>query len=215
MRAVKEAGGLTLVQEPETAKYDGMPNSAVATGLVDKVMDIRDMPGAIRDYFDRGQPGAVRLPDVTDFLLKVCEELRFRLGHDFSQYKRTTMLRRVQRRMQVVGATTGEAYLEQLHDHSNEADLLFRDLLINVTCFFRDSEAFNLLRQQVIPELLRDKGASDTVRIWAPGCSSGEEAYSIAILMAEALSRMRTRPAVQIFATDIDEPMLQKARAAS
>ena len=215
LRAVKEAGGLTLVQVPETAKYDGMPNSAVATGLVDKVMDIRDMPGAIRDYFDRAQSGAVRLPDVTDFLLKVCEELRYRLGHDFSQYKRTTMLRRVQRRMQVVGAETGEAYLERLHEHSNEADLLFRDLLINVTCFFRDSEAFNLLRTQVIPELLRDKGASDTVRIWAPGCSSGEEAYSIAILMAEALARMRTRPSVQIFATDIDEPMLQKARAAS
>ena len=215
LRAVKEAGGLTLVQEPDTAKYDGMPKSAVATGLVDKILKVQQMPGAIRDYFDRGQANILNLPDVTDFLLRVCDELRHRLGHDFSQYKRSTMLRRIQRRMQVIGATAGEKYLEWLRDKPDEADLLFRDLLINVTCFFRDSEGFDYLRREVIPELLRGKGVGDTVRIWAPGCSSGEEAYSIAILMAEAMSRLRARPAVQIFATDIDEQMLQKARGAS
>jgi len=215
LRAVKDAGGLTLVQEPESAKYDGMPKSAVATGLVDKILDVAAMPGAIRDYFERAQSGTLEVPDITDFLQKVCEQLRYRLGHDFSQYKRTTMMRRIQRRMQVVGAATGDAYLERLHEDGYEADLLFRDLLINVTCFFRDAEAFNLLRRQVIPELLRDKGAGDTIRIWAPGCSSGEEAYSIAILIAEALARTRARPTVQIFATDIDEAMLQKARMAS
>ncbi len=215
LRAVKEAGGLTLVQEPDTAKYDGMPNSAVGTGLVDKVLDVAAMPGAIRDYFDRVQSGALHMPDVTDFLLKVCEEIRYRLGHDFSQYKRTTMMRRVQRRMQVLGTATGEEYLDRLRDNPVEADLLFRDLLINVTCFFRDSEVFNTLRRDVIPELIKDKGAGDTIRIWAPGCSSGEEAYSLAILMAEALSRTRARPTVQIFATDIDEAMLQKARMAA
>jgi two-component system, chemotaxis family, CheB/CheR fusion protein len=215
LRAVKEAGGLTLVQDPETAKYDGMPNSAVATGLVDKILKVQHMPGAIRDYFDRGQASILNLPDVTDFLLKVCEELRHRLGHDFSQYKRSTMLRRIQRRMQVIGETAGEKYLEWLRDKPDEADLLFRDLLINVTCFFRDSEAFDYLRREVIPDLLRGKGAGDTIRIWAPGCSSGEEAYSIAILMAEACSRLRARPSVQIFATDIDEQMLQKARSAA
>jgi len=214
LRAVKEAGGLTLVQDPETAKYDGMPKSAVATGLVDKVMAVGDMPAAIRDYFDRSQPGVLSLPDVTDFLLTVCEEIRHRLGHDFSQYKRSTMLRRIQRRMQVVGATTGAEYLERLRDKQDEARLLFRDLLINVTCFFRDAEAFDYLRREVIPELLRDKGAGDSIRIWTPGCSSGEEAYSIAILIAEALSRARAKPSVQIFATDIDEAMLQKARSA-
>jgi two-component system CheB/CheR fusion protein len=117
--------------------------------------------------------------------------------------------------MQVVGASTGAEYLERLQDKPLEADLLFRDLLINVTCFFRDAEAFDFLRREVIPALLKDKGASDTVRIWAPGCSSGEEAYSIAMLVTEALARMRARPAVQIFATDIDEQMLQKARKAS
>jgi two-component system CheB/CheR fusion protein len=215
LRAVKEAGGLTLVQDPETAKYDGMPKSAVATGLVDKVLNVRDMPAAIRDYYDRGQPGVFSLPDITDFLLNVCEHLRHRLGHDFSQYKRSTMLRRIQRRMQVVSASSGAEYLTQLRDRADEAELLFRDLLINVTCFFRDAEAFDFLRRVVIPALLKDKGASDSVRIWAPGCSSGEEAYSVAILMAEALGRMRARPSVQIFATDIDEPMLQKARKAS
>jgi two-component system CheB/CheR fusion protein len=215
LRAIKEAGGLTLVQNPETAKYDGMPKSAVATGLVDKVLGVADMPAAIRDYFERGQASIVSLPDVTDFLLKVCDHLRHRLGHDFSQYKRSTMLRRVQRRMQVVSASTSDEYLERLDSKLDEAKLLFRDLLINVTCFFRDAEAFDLLRREVIPDLLRDKGASDTLRIWAPGCSSGEEAYSLAILIAEAFGRMQTRPGVQIFATDIDETMLQKARTAS
>jgi two-component system CheB/CheR fusion protein len=215
LRAIKEAGGLTLVQEPATAKYDGMPKSAVATGLVDKVALVADMPGAVRDYFDRGQASIVSLPDVTDFLLGVCEHLRHRLGHDFSQYKRSTMLRRVQRRMQVVGAATGAEYLDRLQSKPDEPSLLFRDLLINVTCFFRDAEAFDFLRREVIPELLRDKGASDTIRIWTPGCSSGEEAYSLAIMISEALARMQVRPSVQIFATDIDEAMLHKARAAS
>jgi two-component system, chemotaxis family, CheB/CheR fusion protein len=213
LRAVKEAGGLAIAQDPDTAKYDGMPRSAVATGLVDNVLPAKDMPGALRDYFERSQSLALALPDDGDLLAKVCEELRLRVGHDFSQYKRSTMLRRVQRRMQVVGAVAGEDYLDRLRTSPHEADLLFRDLLINVTCFFRDTEAFDFLRREVIPALLSGKGASDTVRIWSAGCSSGEEAYSIAILIAEALSRQRARPAVQIFATDIDEPMLQRARA--
>ena len=192
LRAVKEAGGLTLVQKPQTAKYDGMPNSAVATGLVDKVLDVSAMPLAIRDYFDRGQARVFDLPDIADFLIDVCGELRMRLGHDFSQYKRSTMLRRVQRRMQVIGAANGQDYLDQLREKPPEAELLFRDLLINVTSFFRDAEAFDVLRREIIPKLLADKGAGDKIRIWAPGCSSGEEAYSIAILLAEALSRARS-----------------------
>ena len=212
LRAVKEAGGLTLVQEPESAKYDGMPKSAVATGFVDKVLNVRDMPAALHDYFERSQDGA--FIEDSDFLLKICEELRRKLGHDFSQYKRSTMLRRVQRRMQVLGTASTDDYLRRLRENDREADLLFRDLLINVTCFFRDSEPFDYLRREVIPELLRNKGAADTVRIWTPGCSSGEEVYSIAILVSEYLARMDARPRVQIFATDIDEPMLQKARLA-
>ena len=115
--------------------------------------------------------------------------------------------------MQVIGATAGEKYLEWLRDKPDEADLLFRDLLINVTCFFRDSEGSTICAAKSIPELLRGKGVGDTIRIWAPGCSSGEEAYSIAILMAEAVSRLRARPAVQIFATDIDEQMLRRRGA--
>jgi two-component system CheB/CheR fusion protein len=215
LRAVKEAGGLTLAQEPETAKYDGMPKSAVATGLVDRVLAVRDMPKAIRDYFEHtpAASGGANEED-TAFLLKVCDELRRRLGHDFSQYKRSTMLRRVHRRMQVIGAASQAAYLARLHEQPSEAELLFRDLLINVTNFFRDAEAFDYLRREVIPELFRNKGAGDTVRIWAPGCSSGEEAYSIAILITEHLARAEVKPRVQIFATDIDEPMLQKARNA-
>jgi two-component system CheB/CheR fusion protein len=214
LRAVKEAGGLTLAQEPESAKYDGMPRSAVATGLVDKVLGVSDMPAAISDYFNRALAGAPALPEDSDFLLKVCADVRHRLGHDFSQYKRSTMLRRIHRRMQVVGAATAAAYLDSLRTDAAEADLLFRDLLINVTCFFRDADAFDLLRREVIPNILKGKGAGDIVRIWTPGCSSGEEAYSIAILISEVLARADVRPRVQIFATDIDEQMLHKARTA-
>jgi len=214
LRAVKEAGGLTLAQEPTSAKYEGMPHSAVATGLVDRVLPVHDMPGALRDYFDRTQAGAPDLAEEAEFLKRVCGELRRKLGHDFSQYKHSTMLRRAHRRMQVVGAASGDEYLKRLRDSDDESGLLFRDLLINVTSFFRDAEAFDYLRREVVPELLLGKGAADTVRIWTPGCSSGEEAYSIAILLAEQLSRMDARPRVQIFATDIDEQMLQKAREA-
>lgn len=214
LRAVKEAGGLTLVQEPDSAKYDGMPKTAVATGLVDRVLAVRDMPAALTDYFSRSQESIPALPEDADFLLKVCEDLRHRLGHDFSQYKRSTMLRRIHRRMQVIGAATAEAYLERLASDPIEAELLFRDLLINVTCFFRDAEAFDYLRREVVPRLLKGKGAGDIVRIWTPGCSSGEEAYSLAILLSEALGRLEVRPRVQIFATDIDEQMLAKARLA-
>ena len=214
LRAVKEAGGLTLAQEPSTAKYDGMPRSAVATGLVDKVLVVGEMPGSIRAYFDHAKSGATALVDQDDFLQRMSELMRDRLGHDFSQYKRSTMLRRVQRRMQVVGLSNAEDYLERLGESGGEAELLFRDLLINVTCFFRDAEAFDFLRREVVPSILENKTAVDTVRVWGPGCSSGEEAYSIAILFAEALARRKDRPSVQIFATDIDEPMLQKARDA-
>ena len=213
LRAVKEAGGLTLVQMPDSAKYDGMPKSAVATRCVDRVLDVPDMPAALRDYFDRGQSPVLSLPDVTDFLQQVCEEVRKRIGHDFSQYKRTTMLRRIQRRMQVVGAATATEYLTRLRGDGGEADLLFRDLLINVTCFFRDSEVFDFVRREVIPGLLADKGAADTVRVWIPGCSSGEEAYSFAILLVEAAASSRSAPAIQIFATDIDKDALDKGRA--
>jgi two-component system CheB/CheR fusion protein len=215
LRAVKEAGGLTLVQTPESAKYDGMPKSAVATGLVDQVLAVREMPEAIRSYFERNQGGSLALPNVDEFLKRVYQELRFRLGHDFSQYKRSTVLRRIERRTQVLGTSTGAEYLARLHASSDEATLLFRDLLINVTSFFRDPETFDILRTRVIPELLKDKGAGDTVRVWTPGCSSGEEAYSIAILFAEALAAQPVKPTVQIFATDIDEQMLTKAREAS
>lgn len=216
LRAVKEAGGLTLAQDTETAKYDGMPKAAIATGLVDRVLPPADMPLEIRNYFDRRDAGGISLPEATDFLIAACQELRRTLGHDFSQYKRGTMLRRIRRRMQVVGAQTTDEYLNRLRTSPNESELLFRDLLINVTCFFRDPEAFDFLRRETIPELLRGKGAADTVRIWTPGCSSGEEAFSLAILFAEELSRMpHGRPSVQILATDIDEQMLQRARAGS
>jgi two-component system CheB/CheR fusion protein len=214
LRAVKEAGGLTLVQSPETAKYDGMPLSAAATGLVDHILPTADMPAALANYFGAAED-AMSLEEqeaAAAYVLSVCETMRLRVGHDFSQYKRNTLLRRIARRMQVLGVTTHDQYLEKLKEAGQECELLLRDLLINVTEFFRDKKAFRALREEVIADLVSRASAADTLRIWVPGCSSGEEAYSIAILVAEEMKRAAVRPRVQVFATDIDAQMLEFAR---
>jgi two-component system CheB/CheR fusion protein len=139
-----------------------MPKSAVATGLVDKVLKVQ--PCRRHPRLFRTRPGqCLQSSGRYGLSPKVCDELRQRLGHDFSQYKRSTMLRRIQRRMQVIGASDGERYLDWLRNRVDEADLLFRDLLINVTCFFRDSEYFDYLRREVIPALLQGRGAGDTI----------------------------------------------------
>ena len=139
--------------------------------------------------------------------------LRNQIGHDFSGYKTKTFLRRVQRRMQVTQLDTIEAYVERLRQEPHEVDALFRDLLINVTNFFRDADAFEAWRDLVIPKLFEGRGADDTVRVWVPGCATGEEVFSIAMLLREQMDRLTAVPRVQIFATDIDERALAVARA--
>jgi two-component system, chemotaxis family, CheB/CheR fusion protein len=216
LRAIKEGGGLTLAQSE--AEYDGMMRSAVATGLVDFVLRVEEIPAKLVDYFSH----LSRLEDhegnkapqarAADYLDQITAILRAQTGHDFSDYKDRTILRRVQRRMHVLQIDDVAAFVERLRHDSHEVDLLFQDLLIGVTNFFRDPEAFATLEREVIPNLFKDKGPGDTVRVWVPGCATGEEAYSIAILLREHTPKSERKPKLQIFASDIDSHALDIAR---
>ncbi|MCA2011593.1 PAS domain-containing protein [Cereibacter sphaeroides] len=214
IRAIKEHGGLAIAQEPSDARYDGMPLAAEGTGLVDFIRPARDILSVLSDYFARQS-----LPDTDDappamgdHIDELCTVLAQSTGHDFTGYKRRTLGRRIHRRMQVLGIAEATDYVTRVRDDPVEARALFRDLLINVTRFFRDTEAFQTLREKCIDPLVRDATDSDELRVWVAGCSSGEEAYSIAMLFRDAMSRLDRHPVVSIFASDIDEQMLEIAR---
>jgi two-component system CheB/CheR fusion protein len=218
LRAIKEFGGLTMAQAEGVAKYDGMPHSAAATGLADHVLPCEEMPAALANYFSPADRSGAksdepRLPEAGDHLIKICAILRMRTGHDFSSYKKSTLVRRIQRRMLVLQLSQVTDYIEALRGSEHEAGLLFRDLLINVTQFFRDTEAFEALARDVIPGIVDGRGPDDQIRVWVPGCSTGEEAYTLAILIAERMRETGSRARVQIFASDIDEEALDLARA--
>ncbi|MFH5805274.1 chemotaxis protein CheB, partial [Alienimonas sp. DA493] len=222
LKAIREHGGLTLAQEPATAQYDSMPRSAAEAGAVDRVLPVEEMPELLRQYArhrqltaEGGEDGGEALLRQADgHLADVFRILQRRTGHDFSGYKKGTILRRIRRRMQVVRASTIERYVDHLRESPEEPRELFKDLLIGVTGFFRDEEAFAALERDVLSVLLDRKRSEDSLRIWAPGCSTGEEPYSIAMLVREALSRAGKPLPVQIFATDIDEQALKFARQA-
>jgi two-component system CheB/CheR fusion protein len=214
LKAIKENGGLTVAQGSDTSRprFAEMPASAVAAGFVDLLLPVEDMPERLLAYarnfadFDpNGTSGA---------LSQIYTLLRRRTGHDFSAYKDTTFRRRVQRRMQVGQNANLEDYVERLRKEPDEIGALLRDLLIGVTDFFRDAAAFRGLETLVIPNLFDSKRADDGVRVWVVGCSTGEEAYSIAILLREQMDKLPVVPRVQIFATDIDEAAMGLARAA-
>src|SRR5215216_590614 len=216
LRAIKEQGGLTVAQDH--AEYDGMMRSALRSGMVDFVVALEQIPARLNDYFQhltnvesRKGPDGVR-PEAADHLTQIAALLRARTGHDFSGYKDKTVARRVQRRMQVLQIDEVPDFIERLRKEPQELDALLQDLLIGVTNFFRDPPAFEALERQVIPKLFEGKGPDDTVRIWVPGCSTGEEAYSIAILLREHMPKAHSAPKLQIFASDIDEHSLQIAR---
>jgi two-component system, chemotaxis family, CheB/CheR fusion protein len=216
LRAIKEAGGLTMAQSG--APYDSMMRSALGTGLVDLVLQADEMPAALADYFRHmTESGKKKGPDglrreAADYLPQLCAVLRARTGHDFSGYKDKTIIRRVERRMQVLKIEEVPQYLGHLRKEPREVDLLFQDLLIGVTNFFRDPQVVEAVEHKVIGRLLEGKGPNDTVRVWVPGCATGEEAYSLAILLREAMPRLHDGPKLQIFASDIDEHALEIAR---
>ncbi len=219
LRAIKGEGGLTIAQSPETAEFEGMPRNAVATGVVDYVLAPAEIPAQLLAYLSRAFGRAPRT-DATvvsraeaGVLEKIFVLLRRQTGHDFSQYKRKTILRRIERRMAVEQIETIASYVQRLRQSPAEVDALFRDLLIGVTHFFRDGGMFEALESEVIPRLLRTEGAAEPVRIWVPGCSTGEEAFSIAILLRERMEACQMVAKPTIFATDIDPVALEHARA--
>ena len=217
LKAIKECGGLTLVQGRDGTRpqFDGMPLGAIATGAVELVASVEAMPAHLlrlrRIRYDTEAP-ALPPEQVEAARLEICAVLRTRLGHDFSGYKDKTFLRRVQRRMQVLAIDALPDYVDRLEEDHGEVLLLFRDLLIRVTSFFRDTETFEVLAREIVPRLFEGQHADGTVRVWVPACATGEEAYSLAILLREHMDGLRGTPKVQVFATDIDEPAIATAR---
>jgi len=218
LRAVKGELGAAMVQTPESAKYDSMPRSAVETGLADYVLPPAKMPEQLIVYTRTAVVKTVHEGIAVDknsanALQKVFFLLRSRTGHDFSFYKQTTILRRVDRRMHLHRLKDVSAYVHYLQENTSEVDSLFKELLIGVTSFFRDAEAFEVLKQKGLPQILEGKPADYAIRAWVPGCSTGEEAYSIGILLREWTEQLGHHFSVQIFATDIDEGAIETARA--
>ena len=219
LRAIKSEGGMSVVQSPETTEFDGMPRSALATNLVDYKLPPAEMPAQIIQYVthaiptpDNQGPGRPLLGDEQS-LKKIFVLVRTHSGHDFSKYKPSTVHRRIERRMAMHQIESLNEYVKYLQKNPAEVDALFRDMLIGVTNFFRDPKAFKIVEEQVIPKLFSEKSVKNPIRVWTAGCSTGEEAYSLAILLAEHKHLYSKSHRVQVFATDIDSQSIAAARA--
>lgn len=218
VKAIKGEVGMVMVQDEESAKYDGMPRSAIATGLVDYVLPPQEMPEQLIRYTQHATHGID--PKVTPAegptpkaLQKIFVILRARTEHDFSLYKKNTICRRIERRMNVHQIDDISDYVRYLQESEREAGILFKELLIGVTNFFRDPGAFEHLQTEILPKLLRGKPEDSAIRVWVAGCASGEEAYSVAIVLHECMEQSGRHFHVQIFGTDIDESAIAVARA--
>ncbi|WP_267681977.1 chemotaxis protein CheB [Nannocystis sp. SCPEA4] len=221
LKAIKEHGGVAMAQDLASAKYNTMPRTAIDAGQVDWILPVEAMPAKVMEYVARIQSTSARPADGAheptrarehDVLMnQLCALIHRRTGRDFSRYKRSTMERRVQRRIHVLQQHSLEDYVDLLKNTPAEVDRLFQDLLISVTQFFRDPELFEALARDVLPRILADRAPGDPVRVWVPGCATGEEAYSIAMLLAEAPQTAAL--GAKIFATDIDDEALEVARA--
>jgi two-component system CheB/CheR fusion protein len=230
---IKEQGGITLVQTPEDAEFDGMPNAAIETQMVDLVLPVVEMPQKLLELWHNSR--AITLPTANDpetkttppasehdaavteqLLQDILLHLRVGTGHDFKHYKRATVLRRIERRLQVTAQPDLAAYYDYLQAHPEETKALLGDMLIGVTNFFRDREAFEALERDVIPNLLKSLQDTlphrDEIRVWSAGCSTGEEAYSLAILLTEQLALEASSAKLQVFATDIDDRAIAYGR---
>jgi two-component system CheB/CheR fusion protein len=218
VRAIKIEGGMAMAQNPKSTEYDGMPSNVIATGLVDYVLPAAEMPAQVIAYVAHAfgktsLPVSSAAPKGEDALKKIFLLLRAQTSHDFSQYKRSTIARRVERRMAVHQIERLEDYVRYLQQTPADVEALFRDLLIGVTSFFRDPEAFGALQARAIPQLFAGKPAGALIRVWVPGCSTGEEAYSLAILLQERMEQLKQSFRLQVFATDIDRRAIECARA--
>jgi two-component system, chemotaxis family, CheB/CheR fusion protein len=219
LKAVKESGGLIIAQDPDEAGYGGMPRNAIMTGLVDLVLAVAKIPEAIIKYDRRMTLSRTRdsahPPDATqDWLPEIIDLLRTRTPHDFTLYKQGTLRRRIERRMAMAAIESDdmELYLDMLRSDVRELDLLAKDLLINVTRFFRDLKVFDLLTEKIIPDLVDKQMPTHPLRIWTVGCSTGEETYSLAMLLRERISLVKPNVKLQIFASDVDADAIAAAR---
>jgi len=220
IKRIKEFGGAAFVQNPREAEFNEMPRNSIATDLIDSILPVAEIPQRLLAYRDR--IGAVIIPDEPrdrahdeqKALRDIFTHLRVRTGHDFTNYKRATILRRIERRISVSNLPDIQTYSTYLRENPEEPNALLKDLLISVTNFFRDGKDFQALERVIFPRLLKGRRADDPIRIWVAGCATGEEAYSIAMIAAEQTFGLAEEPAVQVFATDIDEHAIAVARDA-
>lgn len=218
LKAVKGEGGLVIVQDPNTAKYDGMPRSAIATDMVDYVLPVEKIPEMLLKHVRHPHTKLLKKPEspagnFPDALQKIFILIRNQTGHDFSHYKPNTIIRRIEKRMTLHQLENVANYVTYLRDNPSEVNILFKELLIRVTRFFRDPEAFELLKKNILPDLFKRAGEEYPLRVWVPGCSTGEEAYSMAIALQEYISEQNLACKIQIFATDIDSDAIETARS--
>lgn len=218
LRAIHDTGGLTIAQDPRTAKFDGMPRSAIDTGIVDLVLPPEEIRHALTRYAQRlakGLRSVEILPESNDGATSILEVLHKETGVDFSHYKTTTIGRRLDRRLLLTGALDIDTYADKVRTETEERDLLYQDLLIGVTSFFRELRAFDVLAKAVIPELIRKLGDDQELRVWSAGCATGEEAYSLAIMILEQFRLHDMLPRLRLFATDVYPRSLETASAGS
>ncbi|MCP2042328.1 chemotaxis protein CheB [Pontibacter sp. HSC-36F09] len=215
IEAIKKEGGLVLVQDPTTARFDGMPRSAINSGYADFILPPELMSAEILDYIKLGpvNPNLMELADseMEATFFQILDMINRQTGIDFSNYKQPTIIRRISRRMNIRGFNNFTDYLDYLNMNADEVEMLGKEFLIGVTKFFRDEEAYKILASNVIPDIVNNKKANDQLRIWVAGCSTGEEAYSIAILVREHLDKVKKELEVKIFASDIDREALDFA----
>ncbi len=217
VKAIKDEGGMVMVQQPDTAKYNGMPTSAIETGLVDFILPVEKMPEALIRYSQHpflDSTAGFKLSDtpIKGQMQKIFALIRSATGHDFSHYKQSTISRRIERRLTVHQIEKLPDYILFLQKNPAEIDVLFKNLVIGVTSFFRDPEAYDVLAQQALPDLFSEKKPDATLRFWVAGCSTGEEAYSLAMIVSEFMDKIKEHFNVQIFATDIDAAAIEVAR---
>lgn len=214
LRAIIGAGGVSLVQEPATAKYNGMPSSAIQAGYANHILSVEKMAEALissaKVHFTQE---VLTVPTAVSCMMRILMHIRFVTGQDFSLYKKSTIGRRIERRMAQHNIEDCEVYLRYLKENPTEVHLLFQELLINVTSFFRDTEAFELLQNEILPKLFQDKPDNYVFRVWVAGCATGEEAYSIAILLREHMDKCHQEFKIQIYSTDLDDDAIGIARA--